>query len=68
MPENGSIQEVWTEIRRLARRVKVIDPDMASLLNERRMFQQLLASLPSAYDIVRNAIDGQRETDTDILL
>ena len=68
MPEDGNIQDAWTDIQRLARMVKTINPAMKDAFNQTQMFQQLLASLPSTYDAIRDAIDGQGEKDVDILL
>lgn len=67
MPEDGNIQDAWTDIQRLARMVKTINPAMKDAFDQTQMFQQLLASLPSTYDAIRDAIDGQGEKDVDIL-
>lgn len=68
MPGNGTIQGARTEIKRLTRHVKAINPGMKGAFGQSQMFQQLLASLPPAYDTVRDAIDCQGEKDIDILL
>ena len=68
MPEDGTVQDAWTEVQRLTRHVKAINPGMKDAFNQGQMFQQLLASLPPAYDTIRDAIDGQGEKDIDILM
>ena len=38
MPEDGSIQDAWTDIQRLARIVKTINPSMKGAFNQTQMF------------------------------
>ena len=66
MPENGTIQDAWTEIKRLTRHVKAVNPGMKGAFDQSQMFQQLLTTLPPAYDTVRGAINCRREKDIDI--
>jgi hypothetical protein len=66
MPENGTIQDAWTEIKRLTRHVEAVNPGIKGAFDQSQMFQQLLATLPPAYDTVRDAIDCHGEKDIDI--
>lgn len=66
MPEDGSVQEAWTNIQRLARHVKSTNPAMKEFASQTQMFQQLLASLPPSYDAIRDAIDAQGIYDVDV--
>lgn len=68
MPENDTIHDAWTEIKRLTRHVKAINLGMKGAFDQSQMLPQLLASLPPGYDTVRDAIDCQGEKDIDILL
>jgi predicted transcriptional regulator len=41
---------------------------MKDAFNQNQMFQQLLTSLSSTYGTIRDAINGQREQNIDVLI
>ena len=60
-----TIEATYTDITKKSRKVASLQPDMAGLANPKRRFQTLLQSLPSEYDVIRDAIDAQDNPDVD---
>ena len=59
MPVNTSINEAWTHLSKLGRKIAATQPDMNSLSKPERRFQALLQALPEEYTVIRDAIDAQ---------
>jgi hypothetical protein len=38
MPKDGNIQDSWTDIQRLTRHIKAINPEMKDAFNQNQMF------------------------------
>lgn len=58
-PDDVSIRAAHEYLRRAARTLRAKQPDLAIALRDTAVFSQLLASLPSEYRTVRDAIDSQ---------
>ena len=54
-----TIDEAWTHLSKLGRKVAATQKDMAGLAKPERRFQQLLQALPDGYVVIRDAIDAQ---------
>jgi len=63
-----TIEEAWTWISKKAREVAATQPDLAAFAKESRRLQILLASLPSEYSVIRDAIDAQVNPDPQIAI
>ena len=59
MPVNTSIDEAWTHLSKLGRKIAATQPDMNGLSKPERRFQVLLQALPEEYTVIRDAIDAQ---------
>lgn len=58
-----TIEETWTELSKLARKIAHTQSDMKGLSTPERRLQTLLQSLPAEYDVIRDAIDAQDNPD-----
>ncbi len=65
MPAGVSIDEVWTHLSKLGRKIASTQPDMAGLSKPERRFQALLQALPEDYTVIRDAIDAQDTRDVE---
>ncbi len=67
-PADQSIQEAWTHLKKLGRKISDTQPDMKGLCRNDRLVQTLLASLPTEYMTTRDTLDAQGYLDVDIVL
>ena len=63
-----SIDETWTEISSLARKIKETQPGYEVLATVSARIQSLLKSLPDEYSVIRDTIDTQGETDHEVII
>jgi hypothetical protein len=58
--EDGvSIENAWTRLHELRRRIVAQDASLKAVFDEKRLFQYLLASLPVEYTVTRDTLDAQ---------
>ena len=63
-----SIDETWTEISTLARRIKETQPGYENLATESARIQSLLKCLPDEYSVIRDTLDVQDETNHEVVI
>lgn len=59
MGENATIDEAWTQLRKLRREVVELKPQASTLFTQEELFQRLLEALPSEYLTVRDTLRSQ---------
>jgi predicted nuclease with TOPRIM domain len=65
-PEDVSIRTAYEQLKKMAKTLRAQDSAYKDALAEDKVFQQLLASLPSEYAAVRDTIDRQPVDREDI--
>ena len=68
MEEDTSIDEGWTFLTSMARKISAIDEDSKSSFQERHRVQQLLSALPDRFSSVKDSLDIAGQTDPDRIL
>jgi hypothetical protein len=68
MGKETTIQEAWTQLSRLARKVAGTRTSLKQAFTQKEVFQQLLQSLPPQYNTIRDAIDGNPNIDPELAL
>ena len=62
---NMTIETIYIDIIKKSRKVASLQSNMTSLINSKRDFQILLQFLSFEYDVIRDAIDVQNNSDVD---
>ena len=65
IPQGGSVQDAWSHLQALARKIRATRSNFKDALTQEEIFQQLLEALPSDYNQIRDAIDGQKDGDVE---
>ena len=65
MKPDQTIENAWTDLRKLSKRIIAAQPQMAHFATIEGRLQQLLASLPDSYSSTRDTIDAQSTLDVD---
>jgi hypothetical protein len=58
MSDDLTIEQAWTQLNRLRKRLVEAHPEMIASFSEERMFQRLLKALPRTFDVVRDSMDA----------
>ena len=59
LPDGTSVEDGWTQIKELRRRVVTANPSMALAFEEKQLFNFLLAGLPAQFQITVDTLNAQ---------
>jgi hypothetical protein len=67
-PKDQTIHDACAYLQNLGYKISQSDPSLATLLDEKRLIQRLLSSLPAEYDTLVDIIDPKTDLPPDILI
>jgi hypothetical protein len=67
-PKDQTIHDAYAYLQNLGYKISQSDPSLATLLDEKRLIQRLLSSLPAEYDTLVDIIDPKTDLPPDILI